>query len=76
LPDSVIIYGDIHTSIYNREILKNEPHIDYIICGDGDRSLPALIDALENDKEILTIPGLTYRNEDEIKENPPDFDHD
>lgn len=76
LPESVIIYGDIHASIYNREILQNESHIDYIICGDGDRSLPDLIEALENDKEVSKIPGLTYRYQDKIKENLPDFNYD
>ncbi|MBU2510105.1 B12-binding domain-containing radical SAM protein [bacterium] len=74
LPDLVVIYGDIHPSLFNKEILENEPHVDYIICGEGEKSLPLLIEALENQQFIKDIPGLTYRENGVIKETPPYFE--
>ena len=76
IPGLTVIYGDMHASIYREEILKEEPHIDFIICGDGDRSLPRLIEALEEKSEYSDIPGLTYRDNGEIKANPPDLSVD
>ena len=76
IPGVTVIYGDMHASMYREEILNEEPHIDYIICGDGDRSLPRLIDALEKKSDYSDIPGLTYRCKDVIVSNPPDLSVD
>ncbi len=73
LPDATIIYNDFHASMYNREILENEPHIDYVICGEADRNLPMLIEKLERKEEIDQLLGLTFRANGEIKANPPDL---
>ena len=76
LPQVKIIYGDIHASMYNKEIMENEEHVDFVICGDGDHSFPMLIDALENQKDFSMIPGLTYRNENQVIETPVSYQHD
>ncbi|MFQ5964311.1 MAG: B12-binding domain-containing radical SAM protein [Candidatus Scalinduaceae bacterium] len=76
MPNLTVVYGDIHASLYNKEILQNEPYVDFVIVGDGDLSFPMLIDALENNQDISTIPGLTYRHNGETKQTPPNFELD
>jgi len=76
LPGLTVIYGDVHASLYPKEILLNESHVDFVVSGDGDRSLPILIDALEAGSDISGVPGLSFRRNGTIVSNPPDFDID
>jgi len=43
---------------------------DFAICGEGEKSFPALLDALENQTDYDKIPGLCYRRGEEIVKNP------
>lgn len=44
---------------------------DYGIAGQGEQSLPLLIDGLANHQLKPDIPGLVYRDGDKIAANPP-----
>jgi radical SAM superfamily enzyme YgiQ (UPF0313 family) len=72
-PKSVVIYGDIHASLYRDVIMKKEPHIDFVICGEGDYALPKLLSALEAGEPVDTVPGLTFRQNGKVMANPPDL---
>ncbi len=43
---------------------------DFAICGEGEKSFPALLDALENKTDYDKIPGLCYRRGEIILKNP------
>ncbi len=43
---------------------------DFAICGEGEKSFPDLLDALENETSYYKIPGLCYRRGDVIFKNP------
>jgi radical SAM superfamily enzyme YgiQ (UPF0313 family) len=53
-PNSVIVFGSKYASIYYKEILKDKRFIsiDYIILGDGEYTLSALIDCIDKDEDI------------------------
>jgi radical SAM superfamily enzyme YgiQ (UPF0313 family) len=42
-PKSIIIFGGPEVSFDNEELIKKHPFIDYIICGEGENKLVALI---------------------------------
>ena len=73
IPGVNIIYGDMHASLYRKEIMTDNPHVDFIICGEGERSLVQLIRAIENGTTLEKVPGLTWRKKGEIRKNAPDF---
>ncbi len=62
-----IIMGGPHVSVVRDKIFDQCPDIDYAIQGEGEISLPLLLDALEFDKDIGDVPGLITRG----SKNPP-----
>jgi radical SAM superfamily enzyme YgiQ (UPF0313 family) len=64
-----IILGGSGFSIYPGALLKNTG-ADYGVCGEGEVSLLALLNALENGNGYGTIPGLVWRDEATIRVNP------
>jgi anaerobic magnesium-protoporphyrin IX monomethyl ester cyclase len=56
-----IIYGGVYPTFHWHDILQSEPQIDYIVRGEGEQTLVRLVNALENEEDPATIPGIAYR---------------
>lgn len=54
VPDSIIVLGSKFPSIYYKEILSDERflYVDYIVLGDAEYTLAALIDCIENNEDV------------------------
>ena len=79
-----------HPSGMGPRTLENFPHIDYAIAGEGEKSLPQLVDVLEDkglDKgfkplapsladNLKGIPGLVYKGMNPGDYSPPCFESD
>jgi len=72
-PESIIVLGGPEVSYESIKIMKENSFIDYIISGEGEKSLPKLICALsDNALDINSIEGLTFRNSaGDIRVNNP-----
>jgi len=71
-----VICGGLNLAYYPRETLSHK-EIDFGIIGSARESLPLLVDAIENNKDISKIKGICYRERGKIKLNPPDsFEED
>ncbi|WP_276367558.1 radical SAM protein [Chryseolinea sp. H1M3-3] len=46
-------------------------HVDYVVRGEGEETLVALLTALENSQDIEQVQGLAYRRAGEIKLTAP-----
>jgi radical SAM superfamily enzyme YgiQ (UPF0313 family) len=68
LSDCPIILGGSGFSIFPERLLELTG-ANFGICGEGETSLVALINALENKKEPGAIPGLVFRQGDMIAVN-------
>lgn len=80
LPDTRIILGGPEVSYTPIKIMEENPHIDFIICGEGEESFRKLLSVLSIDLEkkpvikdpnitrlsIKDIQGLCYRNGENI----------
>lgn len=62
-----ILWGGFHATVAPEYSLKQP---DMILRGEADRTLPMLADALSNSGDLSEIPGLWYREGDEIRKNP------
>lgn len=61
-----IVVGGIHPTIYAKEILNNCPSIDWIVLGEGEKTILDLVQAIKNNYEgIEKIQGLAYRKNGE-----------
>jgi len=65
-----IVLGGPHPSALPGESLKND-FIDFVIIGEGEKTLSELIFSLEKKSNFNKIPGLAYKDNGAIKFNPP-----
>jgi anaerobic magnesium-protoporphyrin IX monomethyl ester cyclase len=72
LPGTVVVYGGVHASFSAKDTLANVPWIDYVIKGEGEFSFLSLCDMLtgKTSDPLKSIPGLAYRSNGSIVENP------
>ena len=61
--DTVIILGGPEASYRQREILENYTYIDYVISGEGEITVPELLNGLFSGKPS-DIPAVSYRTAD------------
>lgn len=66
-PERDILLGGPEVSYDAETVLKQYPFIDYVLCGEGEASLPALLSG----SPIETVGGLAYRREGQVRINPP-----
>lgn len=73
-PHSIIIFGgDNCEGVMGRAIMNTCKYVDYVISGEGEESLPALVKSVlkEDENEIRNIRGLLYRHDDKVASNEP-----
>jgi anaerobic magnesium-protoporphyrin IX monomethyl ester cyclase len=61
VPHCVIIYGGVHPTYHWRDILSSEPHVDFIVRGEGEETIVNLCRALRSGNPIADIKGLSFR---------------
>jgi len=62
-----VVYGGPHVTFYPEEALS---HGDYCIMGEGERAMPALVEALNGKRTFEEVPGLVWRANGAIRRNP------
>lgn len=71
LPDVPIWLGGPEVSYDAREVLRRLPQVTGVMKGEGEVTFLEVLDHYHGKRDDLSkIPGLTYRNEDEIVETP------
>lgn len=70
LPQSNIVFGGIHTTLFPREVLAKD-YVDFIIMNEGEYPLVELAELLINGKGRPTeIKNLGYKKDQELFLNP------
>jgi len=64
LPDVRIVVGGPHVTFLPEQTLAEHPAIDVVARGEGERTLPALLAALDGGGDLADIPGLAFRGPD------------
>jgi radical SAM superfamily enzyme YgiQ (UPF0313 family) len=67
--DVPVVWGGLHSSFLPEQTLRNE-NIDMVVQGEGEVTFYKLIEALDGGKSLKGIPGLWYKEDGEIKNNP------
>lgn len=62
-----VVFGGVHVSSMPEKCVKEE-HVDYVIVGEGENSLPKLLDCIEGNKKEF-INGVLYTEDGEVKGN-------
>ena len=64
-PDIPLIIGGPHCMFYPTQTLQ-EHHADICVQGEGEYIIGPLLEALEGKRQLSTIPGLIYQQNNEI----------
>lgn len=66
-PDALLVWGGVHPTIRPEECLA---HADVVVVGEGEASLRALARHLEAREPWRDVPGLVFRDGDELVRTP------
>jgi len=58
-----VVMGGVHVTFLWREVLEECPYVDYVVLGEGEESMPRLVEALEGKAELSEVQGIALRNE-------------
>lgn len=68
-PELPIILGGIHPTYFDQHCLEVSA-ASFVVRGEGETSLPGLLDALSDAREPSDVPGLTYARNGRIARTP------
>jgi len=68
-PNLPIIYGGYLPTFCAPEILKNYEYVDFCVRGEGEQTIIELLDALETNKPVSEILGISYRSNGKLLNN-------
>ena len=60
-PSIKIVIGGVFPTYHWREILETDSQIDCIVCGEGEETITRLVDAMENERPLQSVPGIAIR---------------
>ena len=64
------VLGGAHGTVLADQILRENPHIDYVVRGEGEITARQLLDQLEHGGDLSKIEGLSYAEGTEATHNP------
>lgn len=63
-PETVTVIGNVHATFCYEELLsESDTPIDYIVRGEGELTLPALLHCLNAGDDPARVPGLAFRRD-------------
>lgn len=68
-PDIIVVTGGTHPS-FLPEIVLDTMDVDYVVLGEGELGLRAIIETHNNDGDIAAIDGIAWRRNREVIINP------
>lgn len=69
-PGTRTMLGGVHVSALPERTLAEEP-VDFVCEGEGPYTLLHLVEALKGERELVSVPGLWYREGGEVHHNAP-----
>ena len=68
-PDTLIVLGGPEVSFCPGEMLENNPFVDFVVAGEGEKSIPELLNSIYLKNEV-NIKGVSFRKGEEIVQSP------
>jgi len=68
-PSMIIIGGGPHGTLVPDDTLKHVQAIDILVRGEGERTIIDLLNTLEDQRPLETVPGISFRSDNEVIHN-------
>jgi radical SAM superfamily enzyme YgiQ (UPF0313 family) len=72
MSEAPIVLGGVGYSIFPRAILEFT-NADFGVWGDGDAAIAPLVHQLRTTRRFTDVPGLLWREENQVRSNPPSW---
>jgi len=59
-----VVLGGVGCTLAPLEVMRYCAHADFALCGEAEKSFPLLIEALVSRRELKSVPGLVYRDDE------------
>jgi radical SAM superfamily enzyme YgiQ (UPF0313 family) len=70
-PSGIVVLGGPHVTALPDQVLTNYPQVDYIVRGEGERTIADLVKKLSTKQSVDSVLGISYRGENgRIHHNP------
>ncbi|MBP2663252.1 MAG: B12-binding domain/radical domain protein [Firmicutes bacterium] len=70
-PKTIVVLGGPEVSYQPEDILREHEAVDYIVLGEGEQTLEALLTMLSQGQKVESVPGLAYRGPQDIVTSLP-----
>jgi anaerobic magnesium-protoporphyrin IX monomethyl ester cyclase len=70
VPQAKIVLGGYHATLACPELTRDDAPFDFLVRGEGERSVVALVEALRGEREFGEVPGLCWRRQGVFVHNP------
>jgi len=68
-PSVPIVWGGVHPTLLPEQTIR-DPRVDIVVRGEGEQTIIELARALEGNRSLDGITGITYKDGDKILSNP------
>lgn len=65
-----IVFGGHNAAFTDALTLQSFPFVDAIVRGEGELTFPELVRGFEDNTDLGSIEGITFRNDDRVVRNP------
>ncbi len=62
-PNITVVIGGVFPTFHWREILEDNPQIDFVVCGEGEQITLDLLHALEHKDDLEKVKGIAFRSQ-------------
>jgi radical SAM superfamily enzyme YgiQ (UPF0313 family) len=69
VPHAKVVLGGVHPTLDPAGVLEHSS-VDFVVRGEGERALPELVAALEQQRDFESVDGLCYRHDGAIRIKP------
>lgn len=69
-PSILIVLGGPEVTYDTTEWMKNYPHIDFIVIGEGEQTFKHLLNEMETAQDYQNVHGIAYRNNGKVMVTP------
>jgi hypothetical protein len=70
-PQVHVTLGGQFVSHVHEKVARSEPAFDSIVRGEGERTFPSLVRHVQAGAGLAGLPGVTFRDGDQVVVNPP-----
>jgi radical SAM superfamily enzyme YgiQ (UPF0313 family) len=71
-PKTLILLGGPHSTVLESQIMIKFTDFDVLVRGEAEETIVPVLDALDSEKELSAIPGISYRDGSRVCRSPVD----